>query len=91
MNGLFEWDPAKAEANFAKHGVTFGEAETVFADPLLDTSWDGVHSLEEDRYVAIGRSARGRLLVVVYTYREDRIRIISARRATRREANAYEG
>ena len=91
MNDSFEWDPEKAEANAAKHGITFGEAETVFADPLLTTVWDGVHSLGEDRFTVIGLSERFRLLVVVYTYRGDRIRIISARRATRREAKTYEG
>lgn len=89
MNDSFEWDPEKAEANLAKHGVTFGEAESVFDDPFLLTSWDGGHSPGEDRFTSIGLSQRHRLLVVVHTYRGERIRIISARRATRREAKSY--
>jgi len=86
----FEWDERKARLNKRKHGVSFEEASTVFADPLALTIYDPVHSEEENRYVALGESQRRRLLVVVFTDRDDRIRIISARVATRRERKDYE-
>jgi uncharacterized protein len=86
----FEWDPEKAGANERKHGVSFGEAATAFGDPLSLTIADPDHSDREDRFVLLGESFRGRLLVVVHTEREDRIRLISARLATRRERRAYE-
>jgi len=86
----FEWDETKAESNLAKHGVTFGEASTVFGDPLSLTIYDPSHSQEEDRFVTIGMSAHSNMLVVVHTDRGDRVRIISARRATKREVKAYE-
>lgn len=90
MDLSFEWDPAKAAENLRKHGVSFAEAETVFADPLsLDTA-DPDHSIGEERFVVIGRSYRQRLLVAVYTERGNRIRIISARRATKHEERSYE-
>ena len=86
----FEWDPAKAAANLAKHGVSFEEASTVFADPLAATIADPAHSRGEERHVIFGVSARGRALAVMHTERAPRIRIISARPATRRERDAYE-
>jgi uncharacterized protein len=86
----FEWDPAKAEANLKEHGVSFDEATTVFRDTLSITISDPDHSHSEDRFVDIGMSHRMQLLVVSYTERKDRIRIISARRATRAERKSYE-
>jgi len=86
----FEWDPAKAARNLAKHGVSFDDASTVFGDPLAGTILDPRHSVEEQRFVTIGYSASGSLVVVIHVERDDRIRIISARRATRRERNKYE-
>ena len=85
----FEWDPDKAARNLAKHGVAFHEAATVFGDPLAVTYLDPDHSEEEDRFLTFGRSSEGHLLVVSHTDREDRTRIISARRATRKERKAY--
>lgn len=90
---MFEWDPRKAEANAAKHGVTFDDAVTVFQDPdALDGS-DLQHSSEESRFLRLGRSADGRVLMVAYTLRRggdaETIRIISSRRASRRERAAY--
>ena len=86
----FEWDDRKADANARKHGVTFSEAMTVFADPLSLTARDPDHSDTEDRYVTMGMSADGRLLVVSHTDRGERVRIISAREASGRERRAYE-
>jgi uncharacterized DUF497 family protein len=91
MNPVFEWDPEKERRNFAKHGVLFEEAASVFADTLAQYAPDPDHSEREPRDVVIGSSVRQRLLVVVYTMRGDAIRIISARRATRPEVRAYEG
>ncbi len=90
MGLVFEWDESKAALNGRKHGVTFEEASTVFADPLSVTIYDPVHSDDEDRYIVLGESQRRRLLVVVFTDRGDRIRIISARVASRRERKDYE-
>lgn len=87
---LFEWNPGKARANARKHGVTFDEASTAFADALSVTIPDPLHSEEEDRLILIGLSHRNRLLVVVHTDRGGRIRIISARRATRKERRQHE-
>jgi len=85
----FECDPAKAERNLAKHGVSFEEAVTAFSDPLSLTVFDPDHSTDEDRYFLQGVSSFGRLLVVAHTDRAARIRIISARLATRRERRSY--
>lgn len=86
----FEWDPAKAESNRKKHGVSFEEATTVFRDTLSSTISDPDHSLPgEDREVTIGLSHR-RLLVVVHCKRDNNARIINAREATRRERREYE-
>lgn len=86
----FEWDRGKAEANFAKHGVSFTEAMSVFGDTLSLTGYDPVHSIDEDRFLTMGVSAEGRLLLVSHTDRDDVVRIISARVATRRERKDYE-
>jgi uncharacterized protein len=86
----FEWDANKAATNLEKHGVSFPEAMGVFGDPLEVTIWDPVHSGGEARFVSIGLSEAGRLLVVAYTEREGRIRIISAREAAPRERRHYE-
>lgn len=90
MDLLFEWDQAKAKDNAAKHRVSFDEARTAFDDPLLVTLPDEGHSAEEDRFLSVGTSARGRVLVIVHTDREGRIRIISSRKATPRERRFYE-
>lgn len=86
----FEWDPAKAEANFRKHRVTFDEATTAFADPLHLLVADPEHSTGEERWILVGRSHQERLLVVVHAERGDRLRIVSARRATAAERKTYE-
>ncbi len=86
----FEWDPVKAASNRKKHGVTFEEATTAFGDPRSLNLADPDHSASEDRFVLLGVSVRARLLVVAYTDRPPRTRIISARPATRRERNQYE-
>ncbi len=86
----FEWDPRKAARNARKHGVSFVEAATVFADPLSVNIEDPDHSSRENRYILIGWSNRQRLLMVAHTERGDRIRIISARELTRLEREAYE-
>jgi hypothetical protein len=90
MAFIFEWDARKAERNLAKHGVSFDEAYSVFGDPLAITIDDPLHSGEEDRFIALGHSRRGRSLVVVFVERGDNIRIISPRLATRRERKNYE-
>ena len=86
----FEWDPAKAEANLKDHGVSFDEATTVFRDTFSITISDPDHSDSEDRFIDIGVSHRMQLLVVSYTERQDKIRIISARQPTRAERKSYE-
>ncbi len=86
----FEWDPRKAAANAKRHGVGFAEAQTVFGDPLESTIPDPDHSVGEHRFLSVGRSDAGRVLVVSYTERGGRVRIISARPATARERRAYE-
>ena len=86
----FEWDPEKAAANVRRRRVSFNEAATVLEDPLSTTFPNEAHSEDEMRFVTVGVSQRGRLLVVAHTERNDTIRIISARRATRREREFYE-
>lgn len=86
----FEWDENKAKANLAKHGVTFEESETVFRDTLARVRFDPSHSEAEERRVIVGASSNGRLVLVSFTDRADRIRIISARPLTRSEIKAYE-
>jgi uncharacterized DUF497 family protein len=90
MTSVFRWDPKKARSNVAKHGVTFEEAASAFRDTLSVTLSDPLHSIEENRFVTVGRSKRGRTLVVVHSDFEDAIRIITARLATRRERRNYE-
>ena len=86
----FEWDPFKAAANVKKHGVGFDEAMTVFSDPLEITISDPDHSLGELRFLSIGTSAAQRLIVVAYTERAGRTRIINAREASSQEREHYE-
>lgn len=86
----FEWDRGKAAANLEKHKVPFDEAATVFGDPRALNMPDPKHSLSEQRFALLGRSLRGRLLVVCYTERPPRTRLISARPASRRERRQYE-
>jgi uncharacterized DUF497 family protein len=90
---VFEWDPRKAEANAAKHGVSFDEAVTVFLDGDALDGPDLQHSRDEMRFLRLGRAVDGRVLMVAYTLRRsgdaEAIRIISARRASRRERAAY--
>jgi hypothetical protein len=87
---IFEWDQEKAEKNIQDHSVSFNEASTVFNDPLSLTIHDPLHSDKEDRFVIIGNSYKNRLLLVVHVERGDKIRIISARKATRKEKKHYE-
>jgi hypothetical protein len=86
----FEWDPEKAAANAKKHGIDFAEAMTVFSDPLEVTISDPDHSEGEQRFVSIGLSTFQRLVVVVYTERAGRTRIINAREASSQERKHYE-
>lgn len=86
----FEWDENKAASNLTKHGVLFEEAKTVFEDPLYIDFYDPDHSEDEGRYLIVGESSQGRLLIVSYTEKGDFIRIISAREVTRTEQKVYE-
>ncbi len=85
----FGWDNLKAKVNQRKHGISFEEASTCFYDPYGLDFYDEDHSEEEDRYILLARSNRGRVLVVIYTERGDRLRIISARKATPKEEEFY--
>ena len=86
----FEWDPVKADLNLHKHGVSFHEAASVFGDALSTTYHDPDHSRSEERYITVGTSQAGRLLIVAHTDRADNVRIISARTTTRKERKDYE-
>jgi uncharacterized DUF497 family protein len=86
----FTWDQSKAASNLAKHYVSFEEASTVFGDPLSETFPDIDHSQEEHRFIIIGASERGTILVVSHTDDGELVRIISAREATHGERRAYE-
>ena len=86
----FVWDRDKAAANLRKHGVAFHEAATAFGDPLSITIPDPEHSIGEERWLLVGQSVEGHLVVVAHTERGDEIRIINARPATRRERQTYE-
>jgi len=86
----FVWDASKADENSRKHGVSFDEATTVFGDPLAITYADPEHSIGEYRFLTIGHSAQGRLIVVAHTDRDGKIRPISAREMTRKERKDYE-
>jgi uncharacterized protein len=90
MSLEFEWDNNKARKNFRKHGVTFEEASSVFGDPLALTIPDPLHSEVEDRFISLGETYRGRLVVVVSTEPGNKIRIISTQVATRQERKDYE-
>ena len=87
---ILEWDTEKAAANFNKHGVEFHEAATVLDDPLSTTFPDPDHSLDERRYLTIGASLSGRILVVAHTDRGEAVRLISARPVTPTERRFYE-
>ncbi len=87
---IFEWDEKKAEQNIRKHSVSFEEAATVFSDHFSITIYDPLHSKDEDRFVILGMSENNRLLVVIHTERGDKIKIISARKATKKERRQYE-
>ena len=86
----FKWDEKKATAKLANHGVSFDEAKTVFDDPLYVDFYDPDHSYDEHRYLIVGESQQGRLLIVSYTERGDAVRLISAREVTLAERKAYE-
>ena len=86
----FEWDNRKALSNDRKHGVSFEEAKRCFYDPNQIAFYDSEHSEDEDREILLGHSNRGRLLMVICTIRSDKIRIISARKATQQEVIDYE-
>ena len=90
MSLRFEWDPKKAEANLTKHRVSFEEALTVFTDPLARIFPDEEHSVNQLREILIGHSVRRQLILVSFMAINDRVRIISARKATRRERKDYE-
>ena len=91
MKLKFEWDEEKEKSNLKKHRVSFEEATTVFIDPFSMMIPDPDHSVDEQRYIDIGSSDKGRVLVVVYTERGSNIRIISCRKATPSERKLYEG
>lgn len=86
----FQWDPEKAVSNVKKHGVSFEEAVSVFADPLAVTIDDPDHSIGESRFLTIGQSVLYRYVVVSHTERDGQVRLISARFATRQERRSYE-
>lgn len=87
---IFEWNEEKSKENLRKHGVSFDEAKTVFNDPLAMTIADPGHSSREDRYIDMGMSSRGRILMVWYTERGPNIRIIGSRKATPSQRRQYE-
>ena len=96
LNYDFEWDPPKAHHNLRKHGIDFEEAATVFLDPMAVTIYDPDHSENEDRWVTLGISKNGRMLLVCHTFREKNsnnatIRIFSSRKATTIEIHSYGG
>jgi uncharacterized DUF497 family protein len=90
MELVFEWDAWKARENIARHQVSFEEASTVFYDPMHVIYPDAIHSVQEHRFISIGHSKSGKLLMVAHTDRENKIRIISSRKATRHERKTYE-
>ena len=96
MQYNFEWDPYKAKYNLRKHNVSFERAAEVFLDPLSISIYDKEHSLEEDRWITIGKVRGNVVLVVIHTFHQEntdnfRIRLISARKATKKEIKQYEG
>lgn len=90
MGYEFEWDPAKERSNRRKHGVSFDEATTVFADPFSLNMPDPSHSVGEERFLVLGRSSKARLLMVAYAERGPRTRLISARKASPGERHLYD-
>ena len=90
MPASFEWDPLKAKNNLLKHQVTFEEASSIFNDPQFITFLDDEHSTNEERYISIGISNRNLVLMVAHTERKDKVRIISARKATDNEEKFYQ-
>jgi uncharacterized DUF497 family protein len=92
----FEWDPAKAKANLRKHGVSFEQAVTIFLDPRAVSIFDHDHDEQEERWITVGTATQGNVLLVVHTFfesahdQEYTVRVISARRATKREQRQYE-
>ena len=90
MTTQFEWDRKKSESNFRKHGISFYEAQTVFIDEFSISNPDPDHSEDEERYILIGKSNKNRILIIAYTERRDKIRLINARKATRSEQKKYE-
>lgn len=86
----FEWDTEKAKSNLSKHGISFEEAKTVFEDPFYVDFYDPDHSESENRYIIIGESSKNRILLVSYTERKNKIRIISSRQVTKQERRTYE-
>ncbi len=90
MQSEFEWDENKAAKNNRKHRVSFDEAKSVFNDPGFITVVDEEHSINEERYISVGLSKNGRLLILAHTDRKERIRIISARKAAKKEEKFYE-
>lgn len=94
MNYNFEWDPAKAKANIKKHRVAFDRATEIFIDPMMLSIYDEAHSESEDRWITLGQDRNNVTLVVVHTFKEENqsdslIRILSARRATKKESRQY--
>ena len=90
MSLIFEWDEKKADDKLRKHGVRFNEAKTVFNDPFSVTIYDPDRSSDEERYIDIGLSSKGRLIVVSYSERGEKMRMISGREARRKERGEYE-
>ncbi len=90
MKLTFEWDEVKAKSNIKKHKVSFEEGKTIFNDPFLFTFHDKVHSTNEERFINIGISASGHILVLTHTERKDKIHIINCRKVTARERRFYE-
>jgi uncharacterized DUF497 family protein len=90
MRLIFEWDEVKAKANLKKHKVSFEEGKTIFNDPFLFSFPDVKHSASEERYINIGLSANGRVLILTHTEPQGKIRIVSCRKATPRERRFYE-
>jgi len=90
QNSEFEWDDGKATSNIRKHGISFEEGVTIFNDPGIATISDPDYSEDEERFISIGKSVIRRLLTVIHTYRKERIRLISVRKATKTEKKNYE-
>jgi uncharacterized DUF497 family protein len=93
---IFEWDPKKAKENLRKHRISFERAATIFRDPQALSIFDVAHSQDEDRWVTLGLDSSGNLLVTIHTFHalddsSRRVRIISARKANKKEARQYQG